>query len=163
MSVPYNPFELFDLPTLKDMLRKGRNFLVIQRFSWPGIPAGKGFMVSAYQDEKTARQHAEKLDGKEGRLVNVPVEYDTVTLLINHPQYLLFISAFREPDWQARLLGHYQKNIEMFMLASMEDLVSKETGIELHFQYGTLKAVIRTRNRETEVDVIDLIFSQLNP
>jgi hypothetical protein len=158
MSVPYNPFELFDLPTLKDMLRKGRNFLVIQRFSWPGIPAGKGFMVSAYQDEKTAWQHAKKLDGKEGRLVNLPAEYDTVTLLINHPQYLLFISAFREPDWQARLLGHYQKSIESFLIDKTGGEFNQKTDIEFSVKYGTLKVITRTKDREDEYDTVEMIY-----
>ena len=126
MSVPYNPFELFDLPTLKDMLRKGRSFLVIRRFSWPGIPVGKGLMVSAYQDEKTARQHAEMLGGKEGRLVNLPAEYDTVTLLINHPQYLLFISAFRET-----LLHLLEAEIDRFNFSTKFDYEKTTVGTKI--------------------------------
>jgi len=160
MSVAYNPFELLDLPALKDMQRKGKCFLVIQRFQWPGLPAKKGFIVSPYQEEKMGRQHAETLDNKEGRLIDLSVEYNIVLSLINHPQYLLFLSSFREPDWQLRLLRYYQKNIESFFADKTETKFNQNTDMEFGIRYGKLRAMIRTESREDEYDVIEMLCKQ---
>jgi hypothetical protein len=160
MSVAYNPFELLDLPALKDMQRKGKYFLVIQRFHWPGLPAKKGFIVSPYQEEKVGRQHAETLDNKEGRLIDLSVEYNIVLSLINHPQYLLFLSSFREPDWQVRLLRYYQKNIESFFADKTQTNFNQNTDIEFCIRYGKLRAMIRTESREDEYDVIEMLCKQ---
>jgi len=157
MSIPYNPFELFNLPILKDLLRRNKYFLVVQRLNWPGVPAYKGFMVTPYEEKKTAKQHAEKLLPKEGRLIDLHVELEKITGLIDDPKYLVFFYTFRDPDWASRVLKHYQKNIALFFKESTTITIIDRTDIELAFQDGKLKAIIESNGPVTEFDAYDLI------
>ncbi|TDE18086.1 hypothetical protein [Dyadobacter psychrotolerans] len=143
MSVPYNPFELLTLPLLKNFQRSKQHLLIIQRFSWPGVPAGSGFMITPYMSENLARQHADTLEIKEGRLVNLYLEMDKVIILLNSSKYLLFVNSFREMRWSARVLSHYQKNVMAYLTANGFPGPQDQIEIELTLQWGKLEAIIR--------------------
>lgn len=157
MSIPYNPFELLTLIFLKNFQRNKQHLLVIQRFNWPGIPAGRGFMVTPYFSEKTARQHQATLDAKEGRLVNLYLEMDIVIALLNSSKYLLFVSSFREMRWNTRVLTYYQKNISSFLRAKNLVGAGDQPDIELMLEYGKLKAAVRSAGTTQIFDAYDLI------
>lgn len=44
MTAAYNPFEILNIPMLKRIAQHGSHFIVLQRFDWPGIVPGRGFM-----------------------------------------------------------------------------------------------------------------------
>ena len=50
----YIPFLSYTMNSLIETLKTKVPFMVIQRFTWPGIESVKGFMVSMYDDQKTA-------------------------------------------------------------------------------------------------------------
>lgn len=162
MSIPYNPFELLTLILLKNFQRNKQHLLIIQRFNWPGIPAGRGFIVTPYLSEKPARQHQATLGSKEGRLVNLYLEMDTVITLLNSPNYLLFVNTFREMRWNIRVLTHYQKNIVSFLQAKSITIGEHQTDIELTLEYGKLKAIVRSAGTEQHFDAYEIIISKID-
>ncbi|MFC3197690.1 hypothetical protein ACFOET_08705 [Parapedobacter deserti] len=46
----YNPFVPFTDAVLRQALQEGAYLFVIQRFNWPLVEKGKGFMVTVYKD-----------------------------------------------------------------------------------------------------------------
>jgi hypothetical protein len=158
MSIPYNPFEPLDRLLLKEITTAGKHFLVIQQFNWPGVPDKKGFMVTPYKEEGPARLHFEKLAPKEGSLINLESETETVTALINHPQYLLFLNTFRDEDWASRTLKYYQRNIVTYLSANSTIRLDNKINIELIFKYGRLKAIIQSDGNSSEFDAYDLVI-----
>ena len=156
MDVPYNPFEPVDLPLLLEMQREQKYFLVIQRFSWPGVAPGKGFMVTPYEQEEPAKQHAAELAPKEGRFVDLQKESEKVMSLVNDPDYSLFVNNFSDDRWADRMLKHYRKNILSFVSANT-DFLRKGVDIKLTFKYGRLKAIINSTGLKKEFDAYDVL------
>ena len=157
MSTSYNPFELLTLPLLKDLLRRHKYFIVVQRFNWPGIMTGKGFMVTPYEEQKSAKAHADKLDIKEGRMIDLQIEMQKITQLIDGPQYFLFLNTFRDAHWASKVLKHYQNNIVLFLNANTTIRIKDGIDIELAFHDGRLKAIIQSKGPLKEFDAYDLI------
>ena len=155
MDVPYNPFEPVDLPLLLEMQRMQKYYVVIQRFSWPGVALGKGFIVTPYEKEELAKQHAEKLAPKEGRFIDLQSEFELVKSLINDPHYSLFVNNVSNKSWADQMLKHYKKNIISFVTANT-NFRRKGIDIELAFKYGRLKAIIHTTGPKKEFDAYDL-------
>ncbi|MBE9462115.1 hypothetical protein ACFP1I_12830 [Dyadobacter subterraneus] len=157
MSVPYNPFELLNLPLIKELLRKNTNFLVVQRLQWPGIPNKKGFIATPYQQQKAAREHEQKLDSNEGRMIDLQFELDKILALIESPKYLLFLNAYRDLDWQDKILKHYQKNILSKLEISTQIQAIEDVSIDLSFKFGKLTASIQFGESIQEFGLLDLI------
>lgn len=157
MSVPYNPLELLNLPLLKDLLRKNTCFLVVQRFHWPGIADKRGFIATPYQQERPAKEHAQKLASTEGRLINLQFESDKILELIESPKYLLFSNTCRDPEWQEKVLKHYQKNILSNLNQNDTTKALKDFGIELSFKFGKLTAIIQSKESIQDFLLFNLI------
>lgn len=157
MSVPYNPFELLNLPLLKDLIRKRKRFLVVQRLSWPDIAIKKGFIATPHQLEKHARDHAQKLILNECRLIDLQSESHKILELIDSTKYLLFLTSCRDHDWEDKVLKHYQKNIlsNLKMKAKIQTL--EDVSIELSFKLGKLTATIQNDEFILEFSLYDLI------
>ncbi|WP_159466593.1 hypothetical protein [Dyadobacter sp. 3J3] len=145
------------MPLLKDPLRKRSYFLVVQRFNWPGVAASKGFMVTPYQQQKPSLTHAQTLDAKQGRMLDLRAEIEKITKLIDDPRYFLFLNTFRDADWKSKVLNHYHRNIEanVKMHAPLDAL--EEISIELTFDKGELKAIIQMQESIREFNLCDLI------
>lgn len=157
MSVPYNPFELLNLPLLKDLLRQNNHFLVVQRLCWPGVAVGKGFIATPYPQEKPARLHAQKLAANEGRLIVLKSETNKILNLIESPKYLLFLNIYRDPDGEDRVLKYYQTNIlsNLKMLSKIQ--VLEQVSIKLSFNAGKPTAMIQSDETVQEFNLYDLI------
>ena len=145
MYIPYNPFEQVDLPLLLEMQSMKKYFLVIQGFSWPGIIAGTGFMVTPYVEEKLAKQHTEKLEPNKVRFYDLQSEFEKAKSLINDPRYLFFVNNLSNDDWADQMLIHYRKNIISFLRDY--NIGRKGIDIELAFKYGRLKAIIQSNTK----------------
>ena len=65
----YIPFEQVNIQLFQDLVERGYKDYVLQRFQWPSIENGKGFLLSAYTDESIAHEHAFHLGEKEGKAV----------------------------------------------------------------------------------------------
>lgn len=157
MSVPYNPFELLNLPLLKDFLRRNTPFLVVQRLKWPGVPDKRGFIATPYQQHSSARAHAQKLDSNEGRMVDLDSELDKILALIESSKYILYLNACRDKDWQTKVLSHYQKNIQLNLAnyAAIQDM--EKMDIEFCFEFGKLMARIQVKHTIKTISLFDLI------
>ena len=77
MVAAYNPFEILNLPMTRRITQHGNHFIVLQRFNWPGIKEGFGFMATPYKDEKSGKAHAAQLSGKEGKLLNLSSDIES--------------------------------------------------------------------------------------
>ncbi|GLU57426.1 hypothetical protein Dfri01_68870 [Dyadobacter frigoris] len=158
MSVPYNPFELLNLPLIKDLLRKNTHFLVVQRLQWPGIPDKKGFIATPYQQQKPAQEHAQKLDSNEGRMINLQFELDKILALVESPKYLLFLNAYRDLDWHDKVLKHYQKNILSNLKQHHMIQTFEEADFECSFESGRLMVRVQILESIQKFLLYDLIM-----
>ncbi|WP_026632774.1 hypothetical protein [Dyadobacter alkalitolerans] len=157
MTASYNPFLVLDMPTLKDVVHSGKYFFVVQRFSWPGLPDGQAFIATPYQDQKAAQKHAAKLTAQEGRMLDARTEHGKFSKLFNDPRYVVFVSKFKEGDWQSRVFKHYQKNINSFLAAKTGIVPDEKTSIELTFEDGHLMAHIVSNGEQYQWEAWELI------
>jgi hypothetical protein len=111
MTAAYNPFLTLDMPCLKRLLSAGKYYIVLQRFQWPGLSEYSAFIATPYADQNAAKKHAGKLAAQQGRMLDGRTEYDKFKKLFNDPRYTIFVGKFKEADWQAKVIKHYQKNI----------------------------------------------------
>ena len=109
-----------------------------------------------YEQEELAKQHAEKLAPREGRLIDLQKESEKVISLINDPSYLLFVNNFSDGSWAEQMLKYYRNNIISFVAANT-NFRRKGIYIELAFEYGRLKAIIKSNGPKKEFDAYDLI------
>ncbi|UTM21804.1 hypothetical protein [Dyadobacter chenhuakuii] len=157
MTASYNPFVVLDMPTLKDVMYSGKYFIVVQRFRWPGLPDGQAFIATPYQDQKAAQKHAAKLTAQEGKMLDVRAERDKFAKLFNDPRYVVFVSKFKEGDWQARVIKHYQKNIHSFLTANIGIVSDEKASIELTFEDGHLMAHIISNGEQYQWEACEVI------
>jgi hypothetical protein len=156
MTASYNPFLILDMPTLKEMVYSGKYFIVMQRFSWPGLQDGQAFIATPYQDQKAAQKHAGKLTIQEGRMLDARTEQGKFTRLFNDPRYVVFVSKFKEGDWQSRVVKHYQKNISSFLAAKIGTIPDEKTSIELTLEDGHLMAHIVSNGEQYQWDACEV-------
>jgi hypothetical protein len=157
MTAAYNPFEILNIPMLKRITQHGNHFIVLQRFNWPGIEPGRGFMATPYADQAKAVQHVSHLSEKEGKVLNLSADATKITDLINAPKYYLFLNTFRDPNWDNRILKHYQRNIISYLKARMPIRQTDQIDINLSLQYGRLKAVVTANGPEHTFDAYEMI------
>lgn len=156
MTASYNPFLVLDMPTLKDVMYSGKYFIVLQRFNWPGLPQGQAFIATPYNDPRAAQKHAAKLTAQEGRMLDVRTERDKFARLFNDPRYVVFVSKFKEGDWQGKVIKHYQKNIHSFLTAKTGIAPDEKTSIELTFDEGHLMAHIISNGEQYQWEACEL-------
>ncbi|MGN7885410.1 hypothetical protein [Dyadobacter sp. 22481] len=157
MTAAYNPFEILNIPMLKRIAQHGSHFIVLQRFNWPGIAPGRGFMGTPYTDQFKAAQHVSHLSEKEGKVLNLSADAAKITDLINDPKYYLFLNTFRDPNWDNRILKHYQRNIISYLSARMPIRQTDQIDINLSLEYGRLKAVVTANGPEHTFDAYKMI------
>nr|WP_295933001.1 hypothetical protein [uncultured Dyadobacter sp.] len=157
MTAAYNPFEILNVPMLKQIEQHGNHFIVLQRFNWPGIEPGRAFMGTPYAEQSKAAEHVAHLSEKEGKLLNLNADAVKITDLINDPKYNLFLSTFRDPNWDNRILKHYQRNIISYLKARIPFRQSNPIDINLSLEYGRLKAVVTANGPEHTFDAYEMI------
>ena len=157
MTAAYNPFEILNLPMIRRLTQHGNHFIVLQRFNWPGIKEGNGFMATPYKDEKSGKAHAAQLSGKEGKLLNISRDIEKVTTLINDPRYSLFLCTFREESWSRKIIKLYQRNIMDYIKGCMPVTANDEIIIHLNLKFGRLNATVTANGPEHEFDVYEMI------
>ncbi|MCF0072470.1 hypothetical protein LZD49_18455 [Dyadobacter sp. CY261] len=157
MQASYNPFEILNLPTLKTISRLGNRYLVLQRFHWPGIKEGRGFIGTPYMNEAEAKAHQASLSEKEGKTLNLILDEKKLTDLVTDPQYFLFLSSFRDQQWNARIVMRYQHSITSFLNTQMNIRALDEVTIYFRLEFGRLKATVTAFGDEHEFDAHDMI------
>ncbi|MGX5858274.1 hypothetical protein ACWKW6_31750 [Dyadobacter jiangsuensis] len=157
MLASYNPFEILNLPTLKTIGRLGNRYIVLQRFEWPGIKEGRGFIGTPYMDEATAKVHQANLSEKEGKTLNLILDVEKLSKLVVDPRYFLFLSTFRDQQWNARIATRYQNSITSFLKQRIN--IQSLEGVSIYFrlEFGRLKATVTAFGDEHEFDAHEMI------
>ena len=100
----YIPFEQVTVKLFHDLVERGYKDYVLQRFEWPGLKAGKGFILSPYAAPDAAIAHAHQLSKNEGKALHVPDDAGKIVDLLRvNSDYRVFINKFSDEDWNTRL------------------------------------------------------------
>lgn len=153
----YNPFELLSTRLLYQIIKEGAIFIVLQRFSWPGISAGKSFMATIYDDDISAMQHEAELSDKEGKVLSLQKDLDKLKELIEGQEYRIFINTFKDKDWSSKLIKAYKSNIAGYVRSKTKIKASDGLDIELKIKWGRVIALLRSGDIQLEVPIYELI------
>jgi hypothetical protein len=153
----YNPFEPLTLLLLNVLLMEGNQFIVLQRFPWPGIPSGRAFMASAYLDEQEAVEHVGELEEKEGKMLNLITDFKKITSLIENGEHQLFINTIKEKDWAGKVLKAYKGNIAGYVRSRTRIKASDGVDIELKLKWGRLFAHLSSGEVQIDIPAYELI------
>lgn len=154
----YNPFVPLTQEVLPSLEFNGMLFLIIQRFSWPGLKRSTTFLVTPYDELELAKEHEDKLQVNEGKLLDLKSDYNKVLDLLNgEVGFKFFLDKFKETNWNKRMIKEYQRNITNY-LASRTSFTRKDA-IDINFalKFGHLIAEIRTNDKSLDVPAIYLI------
>ncbi|SEJ85584.1 hypothetical protein SAMN05216327_12718 [Dyadobacter sp. SG02] len=73
--------------------------------------------------------------------------------------YYLFLSTFRDPQWNVRILTRYEGKITSFLEANVPGHVKNAHEIQLRLEFGRLMAIITVGDREFQFNVCSMIES----
>ncbi len=155
----YNPFTPFTESIFKETLGNGFYYFIIQRFEWPLVEKGKGFMVTPFSEEEAAQLHASDLGHNEGKLLDARYDIDKIQgLLSKGSGYRLFLNKFREDNWKARMLRLYKDKIISYLRSRTP--FTRNDSIDIHFSLESGRFIAKISNGKTAIKVkgIDLIM-----
>lgn len=154
----YIPFEQITLKLYQDLFARGYNDFVLQKFEWPGVNHGKGFLLSAYENKDHALVHALKLDIKEGKVLHILDDFEKIEKLLKvNSGYRIFLNKIKNIDWEKRMLKHYNLNIINYLRSNTKFKRTDKIDILFTLEYGRVKAVIESNGTRKEVNAYDLI------
>lgn len=156
----YNPFTPFTETVFRESLREGVYIYVIQRFSWPLVEKGWGFMVSPYRDTDEAFAHAAQLGENEGKLLDVRSEAGLASverLVLKGSGYRLFLNKFKESDWKNRMMKLYRDKIIAYLRFRTPFRARDTIDITFWLEHGRVKATITNGERNLTVSAAELI------
>lgn len=154
----YIPFEQVTIKLFHDLVERGYKHYVLQRFDWPGVAKGKGFMLSPYGDEQSTQVHAHELTDKEGKALHLPDDAAKIAdLLRTNSGYRIFINKFSDDNWNTRMLKHYQPNIIHYLRAHTRFKYTDPIDIFFTLESGRVWATISSGDTHKKVPAIDLI------
>lgn len=154
----YIPFEQLTSILFHDLVTRGYNGYVLQKFEWPGVNQGKGFLLSAYADKEQATNHATALGVKEGKALIVPEDLEKIDQLLEESSgYKIFLNKIKDLDWEKRMLKYYKVNIVNYL--RFNTLFKRKDPVDILFtlEYGRVKAVIESAEIRKEIKAFDLI------
>src|SRR5690606_7135646 len=154
----YNPFVPFTDAVFRQILSEGTHLFVIQRFNWPLVEKGKGFMVTAYQDADDAYAHASQLEANEGKLLDARTQLEKIQPLVaNGSGYRLFLGKFKEANWKSRMMKLYRDKIITYLRFRTPFRASDTIDITFWLEHGRAKATITNGERSLTVPAAELI------
>lgn len=98
-----------------------------------------------------------RLPWKEGKLLSLSADAEKITTLINDPKYYLFLNTFRDPNWDAKILKHYQIKMISFLRSRIPVPQKDPIDIHLVLEYGRLKAMVNVNGTEKTFDAFEMI------
>lgn len=156
----YNPFVPFTESVFRETLREGTYLFVIQRFHWPLVEKGKGFLVSPYRQADEATAHAAQLDGREGKFVDVRSEEGLAAverLVAKGSGYRMFLNKFKETDWKNRMMKLYRDKIITYLRFRTPFRARDTIDITFWLEHGRVMATITNGERNLTVPAAELI------
>lgn len=158
-SLFYNPFLRIKEDTLRKLMAMGKPHVVIQRFQWPGQPAQKTFLLSAYQQEEDAALHELELKPNEGKRQNLRdiSQYQNVIKLLKADAGIgLFFAGTIDVKHENRLKKAYVKSVSAYIhyiRMKKED----HYDVRIFVEHGRLKAEISSGDQSHTALFYDMI------
>jgi len=154
----YNPFEQLTRATFQEFLEQGYRDFVLQRFEWPDVVKGTGFLLSPYWSAEEAHTHAAELDPKEGKAIQIPADALNIQqLLETNSGYRIFNNRFREEKWDKRMLRMYESKIVGYLRNQTTFKRNDPIDILFTLEHGRVWAIITDGKTQKKVRAIDLI------
>lgn len=154
----YIPFEQVTVKLFHDLVARGYRHYVLQRLEWPGVAAGKGFILSPYADEPTALAHAQQLQEKEGKALHLPDDAAKIADLLQPGSgYRIFLNKFSDEHWNTRMLKHYQHNIIYYLRTHTRFKRTDPIDIFFTLESGRVWAIISSGDTRKKVPAMDVI------
>ncbi|MCK7559367.1 hypothetical protein MKQ70_32130 [Chitinophaga sedimenti] len=151
----YNPFAVLDVEMLNFLHNQGDHYIVVQRFSWPGIPSGTGYIASPYGNLKEAENHLLHLEAKEGKLLNVNGHEDKnklLALLAKDSGFHLFINLTNQGQRIERSIAiAYRKKVGSYIRSVLKMKNEGGFDVTLRVEYGRLVATITSGLQQRQV------------
>jgi len=144
MSLFYNPFLRISSAAISKLIENGTPYVVIQRFKWPGVPPGKGFLVCAYRTQHEAERHAFALEPTEGKMQNLLEEEDQTKMIAlsgKDSGYLVFFNGTVDLAQDKNLKKAFVKSVHgyiQYIRMPKED----EYRVRIFVEYGRVQATI---------------------
>ncbi len=139
---------------LQHMLRGGKHYWVVQRFSWPGLKPGTAFMASEYADKMEAENHAIQLDRGEGKLMDLSNE-EALTKLLDLIKpgsgYKVFYNSTIDKKNEKKLHKTYVKKVGQY-IQSIGMKKDEGTGYDVFIRVvnGRVMGIITSGERTNE-------------
>jgi len=153
----YIPFNNFTGNSVLQLISAGAKYIVLQRFQWPGIDPGKGFMATPYNLESTANAHVHNLEANEGKVVSLDPLPDKVRDMLISRDYNMFINTVKETKWKNELLRYYRQNIYSYLRSNTEFTTKSPIDIDIYFENGRLTAKLTSNDKTHLTTVYKLI------
>ncbi|ERJ59296.1 hypothetical protein [Sphingobacterium paucimobilis] len=154
----YIPFEQVTVKLFHDLVERGYRHYVLQRFEWPGVAKSKGFMLSPYADEQSARVHALELYAKEGKALQLPDDAAKIgDLLQVNSGYRIFINKFSDENWNTRIRKHFQQNVINYLRTNTRFKRTDTIDVFFTIESGRVWAMISSVDTKLKVPAINII------
>lgn len=140
----YNPFIRVNEHSIPKLIEAGKHYIVVQRFSWPGVPEKTGFMVSAYEEEWKAREHSNELAANEGKMQNLHLEADlqkVLSLVQTGSGFSVFFNGTIDRKNEKRLEKAYGKQVHAY-IKYIRLPKADEYSVRIYVEYGRVMAEI---------------------
>ncbi|QJB34894.1 hypothetical protein HF324_27620 [Chitinophaga oryzae] len=156
----YNPFDRLTESMIQFSVIMGEKYWIVQRFEWPGVPSGKGFMVSRYSKKENALVHYQHLQVGEGKMLDVSEDAEKLKALLQPgSEYHVFINTFQRGDWKKRMHSKYKKQFVSYITKQTNTTpLQGPVQVNLYFEYGRLMAEIHASEKEPVKIPVDQIL-----
>ncbi|SEO10904.1 hypothetical protein SAMN05216436_1341 [bacterium A37T11] len=154
----YIPFEPLTMNLLQLSMQEHNHYIVLQRFSWPGVLPGKGFMASPYADLDEAQVHASQLAPKEGKLLDMRQDALKVQDLLKQGSgYRVFLNTIKDQNWSARMKRVYEGKIIGFLRTKTTFKSKDPIDILFYQEFGRVMAAIQSGDKKVIVPAMEII------
>ncbi|WP_343670741.1 hypothetical protein [Chitinophaga sp.] len=159
---PYNPFEPLTVERIQQLLLMGQPILVVQRFQWPGIINGAGFMATRYSYPEDTVDHLAHLLPNEGKLVDLlqPLQRNKLLALLGpHSTYHVYIDTLKDKHWAKQMQQVYAEDVRKYIRSQTRLKPDRDRGVDInfHLRYGRVMAIINTGTQQLDVPFYDII------
>lgn len=154
----YNPFEPVTKDVFKDLIESGYENFVLQRFNWPGIKEKTGFLLTPYDEQLRAEEHAFHIGPKEGKSLQIPEDMEKIdSLLTVNSGYRIFLNRIKDENWESRMRKLYEKNIINYLRTHTRFKRTDHIDIYFSLENGIVMAEITNGETKKKVLAVELL------
>lgn len=155
----YNPFEPVTKNLFNELVESGYENFVLQRFNWPDIKEKTRFLLTPYDEQKQAEDHAFHLGAKEGKALRIPDDIEKIDSLLKVGSgYRIFLNRIKDETWESRMKKFYEKSIINYLRTKTRFKRTDHIDIYFSLEYGRVIAEITNGETKKKVPAIDLLL-----